>query len=124
MRLGLGHRGAHVGDDLGLVPAEFEFEDDDGIAFGGGRRHRLQPVEIRQLGLHRPDQQFLAVLGRDAGKGHADEQRGDLDIRLALFRQIRIGQRACQDRQDDEGDDHAGPGRGPVDDSRHFRASR
>ena len=89
---GIAHLVAYIGQDLGLVPAEFEFERDTGKAFGRGRCHCLQAVQIAKFGFHRLDQQSLAVLGRNAGKGDSDEQCGDFDVGLALLGKVGIGQ--------------------------------
>ena len=90
--LGGVHGIAHIGQDLGLVPAEFELQRDTGIALFGGARHGFQPVEIGQFGLHRLNQQLFRILGGNTGEGDRDENRGDFDVRFTLFGQARIGQ--------------------------------
>ena len=121
-KFGLGrvHRVAHIGHDLGLVPAELELERHAGIVLGGSAAHGLEPVEIAQFGLHHLDQQFLAVLSGDAGEGHRDEESRNLDVGLAFLGQADIGKRARQNRKHDEGDHHAGSRGGPVDDAGHW----
>ncbi len=108
------HRVAHIGDGGRLVPTELELQEHAGIALGGGGGDRVQAVEILELGLHRAHQQAFAVGGGNAGEGDRDEEAGDVDIRLALFRQADIGRGPDHDGQDHEGHHHAGPFRGPV----------
>ena len=85
------HRVAHVGHDLGLVPAEFEFQRHPGIVFGGCAGHGFQAVQIGKFCFHRFDQQGFAIRGRDARKLDRNEKGRDLDVGLALFGQGRIG---------------------------------
>ncbi len=119
LRLRVRHRVAHIGHDLGLVPAELELQHHARIAFGGGRGHSVEPVQIDQLGLHRLDQQRLGILGRDAGEGDRDEEGGDLDVGLALLGKGDVAERADRERERDEGQDHAGAFGRPVDDAGH-----
>jgi hypothetical protein len=123
LRLGAAHGVAHIGDGGGLVPAELELEEEAGIAFGGGRGDRGQPVEVLELRFHRPHEQAFAVLRRDAGEGDRDEEAGDVDVGLALLRQADIGGRTDGQRQDHEGDDHSRPAGGPVDQAGHCVSS-
>ncbi len=119
--LGLGgiHRVAHIGDDLGAVPSEFEFEREARVILRRRAGHGLEPVDIGELLFHWPDQQVFTVLGGNAGEGDRDEQRRNLDIRLALFRQADIGGDPGGERQRDERDHHPCAGRSPVDDAVH-----
>ena len=123
LRLGLVHGGAHIGENLALVPAELELQHDDGVPFGRRSGHLVKAVKPREFRLHRLDEQLFAVLGGDPGERHRDKDRRDLDIRLALFRQAGIGVYACQQGQRDEGEDHPRPRRGPIDETGHPSAS-
>ena len=124
-KFGLGgvHRVAHIGKDLGLVPAKLELKRHAAIVFRRRAGHFLEPVQIAQLGFHHLDQQFLAVFGGNAGEGDRNEQGRYLDVGLALFGQADIGQRARQHRKHHEGQHHTRARGGPIDDAGHWPSS-
>ena len=117
--LGLVHRVAHIGEDLGLVPAELELQHDIGVPFGGGGCHLVQPVQIGKLGFHWLDQQVLCIGRGNAGEGQRDHQRRDLDVGLTLLGQADIGECPHRKRQEDKGKHHPRARRGPVDNTGH-----
>ena len=57
---------AHVGERLVDVDAGVELEGDRAVALAGVGPHLLDALDRPQLLLHRPHQQALGVLGRDA----------------------------------------------------------
>ena len=82
---------ARVRHNLAFVPAKFEFQHDVGIVFGRCGRHFFQPVQIGKLGLHRFDQQSLAVGRGNTGEGDRHDQHRDFNVGLTLFGQAHIG---------------------------------
>ena len=119
LSFGLAHGVAHVGHDFCFVPAKLEFNNDEGIAFGGRAGHGFQAVEVGKLGLHRANKQFFTVFRGDARKGDRYKECRDFDVGFAFFGEARIGERPCHKRQNNKGDDHAGTARSPIDDPGH-----
>jgi len=85
-------------------------------------RRRIEAEGVPVIGVGPPrttlETLFLETIARDGEIGH--EKAGDVDIRLTFLGQADIGRSAHGQRQDHEGDDHAGPAGGPVDDTRHW----
>jgi hypothetical protein len=124
LRLGLVDGVAHIGKRLGPIPAEFELQHQLGKALGAETGHPVEAVKALHLGLQRLDQHLFGIGGRNARKRHGDEQRRDLDVGLALFRQRGVGKHARDQRQQDERHHHPGTAGGPVDKAGHVPGSR
>src|SRR5690606_10519259 len=99
---------AHVSERLVAVDGtRLEFQRHVRAALVGVRGHLLEAFERTQLLLHRPHQQALGVLRRDAFMHHADVGHRDLDVRFRLLGNAEIGDEAGEQDEHQQEDDRS-----------------
>ena len=116
------HLFAHVIQGLVGIEARLELEHEGGLTLPRSGAQFLQALDVAQFLLHRPHQQALRVLGRDAVVRNQDVDDGNRDVGVRLLRDGHVGDGAGDEDQGQHQQHRPGPPHRGVDDAIQLEA--